>query len=320
MRIFVTARAKLTLSLRVLGGRPDGYHQLEALTVSVASPCDELEFWDRAAPGIGFEAEADSEVEPLSAGEDNLVVQAATRLLELADVGGRGPRGVEARLRKKIPVAAGLGGGSADAAATLLGVRELLSGRDQRVDGRLSDAALGEIAAAIGSDVAFCLVGGVAWMRGRGEEIETLSVPLAEAWPVLVATPAFGLSTAAVYRAWDELGGPTSTRGAPPPAWAAALVDSLENDLEPAAEHLAPGLRPFREALEARVGAPAVLAGSGPSYAVVLGRDREGEIEDLAADVCSALGARAFAGSVELQGVRVERRGEGGPAEGRVGV
>lgn len=308
MRIFATAAAKLTLSLRVLGRRPDGFHELEALVVSVGSPSDDLEIWDRVAPGVGFEVEAEAESEALGAGEDNLVVRAATRLLEVAGVAGPGAGGIEARLRKRIPVAAGLGGGSADAAAALLGVRELLSGRDEAVDGRLSEAALREIAASIGSDVAFCLVGGLAWMRGRGERIEPAGVVLPDVGPVLVATPAFGLSTASVYRAWDELGGPTSARKVSPPSWAGTLVDAFENDLEPAAEHIAPGLRDFREALQERVGAPAILAGSGPSCAALLGPERAPGAAELADEIRSALGARVFVGGVETEGVRVERR------------
>ncbi len=122
-------------------------------------------------------------------------------------------------------------------------------------------AVVEDAAAAVGSDVPFCLHGGPAWMRGRGERIEPLTLP--EAVRVLVVVPPFAIGTAPVYRAWDDLGGPRSDRELPPPAALAGLVDVLANDLEPAAEHVEPQLRPFREALEAAAGAPALLAGSG---------------------------------------------------------
>src|SRR5207253_4225467 len=87
---------------------------------------------------------------------------------------------------------------------------------------------------------------------------------------LVVAVPPFSLATAAVYRAWDELGGPSSTRAVPLPEGLAGhgLPDDLVNDLEPAAEHIEPRLRPFREALEALAGAPALLAGRGSAYVV----------------------------------------------------
>ncbi len=247
------AFAKLTLSLRVLGVRSDGYHELDALTVSVSEPHDELtvarvdggpavalEVSGPAATGIGDEA-------------DNLASRAAYALLARAAHRVDGS-GVRLALRKQIPAGAGLGGGSADAAAVLLAVNRLL-GLDVAVD---ELAALG---AEIGSDVPFCVRGGAAHMRGRGEHIEPTVVPELH---VLVVVPPFALSTPAVYRAWDELGGPRSTRVVPGPAG----IGPLLNDLEPAAEHVEPRLRGFREHLEALVGAPALLAGSGSACAV----------------------------------------------------
>ena len=111
----------------------------------------------------------------------------------------RSGHGVRLVLRKRIPAGAGLGGGSADAAAALLAVRRLL---EMDVD----DAAVREIAADVGSDVPFCFTGGAAWMRGRGEIIEPLD--LARGLAFLVAIPPFRLATPAVYAAWDDLGGP----------------------------------------------------------------------------------------------------------------
>jgi 4-diphosphocytidyl-2-C-methyl-D-erythritol kinase len=122
------------------------------------------------------------------------------------------------------------------------------------------------IAAEVGSDVPFCVQGGAAWMRGRGDIVEPVPVPPGLAF--VVAIPPFRLSTPDVYRAWDELGGPHSERVVPAPRRLASFLPELVNDLEPAAEALEPRMREFRAALEAATGAPALLAGSGSAYVV----------------------------------------------------
>ena len=118
------------------------------------------------------------------------------------------------------------------------------------------------IAAELGADVPFCLrSSGAMQVRGVGEELARVIIP---AFDVVIATPPFGCATAAVYRAWDELGGPEGDTveidGLPP----------LRNDLEPAAHHVEPRLVEFKAAIEHAAGAPALLAGSGSSYAVVM--------------------------------------------------
>lgn len=237
------APAKLTLSLRILGTRPDGFHELEALTVSISAPGDTL--WiSPGPPGVRLEVSG-----PAAAGvpadDENLVARAAHPFLPADE-------GLVIRLEKQIPPGSGLGGGSSDAAAVLRICEEVF---------HVDRVATAEVAAAIGSDVPVCLHGGPAWMRGRGEQLEALTLP--EPVRVLVVVPPFAIATPPVYRAWDELGGPRSERRLPPPAPLAGLVDALVNDLEPAAEKVEPQLRPFREALEAAAGAPALLAGSG---------------------------------------------------------
>jgi 4-diphosphocytidyl-2-C-methyl-D-erythritol kinase len=162
-------------------------------------------------------------------------------------------------LRKHIPAGGGLGGGSADAAAALLAVRRLL-------DVDIDDAGVLALAAEVGSDVPYCVRGGAAWMRGRGDVVEPTAIPAGLAF--VVAIPPFRLSTPDVYRAWDKLGGPRSERVVPAPRRLEAIVPGLVNDLEPAAEALEPRLREFRAALEAATGAPALLAGSGSAYVV----------------------------------------------------
>jgi 4-diphosphocytidyl-2-C-methyl-D-erythritol kinase len=247
----------LTLSLRVLGRRPDGFHDLEALVVSLGQPQDVLEALAVAAPGgVQLELVRSEATDDVPADHRNLAFIAAEKLLVRA---GRSGHGVHLVLRKRIPAGAGLGGGSADAAAALLAVRRLLE-----VD--VGDDELMELAAQVGADASFCLRGGSAWMRGRGESIEPLGLPHGLAF--VVAIPPFRLSTPAVYEAWDRLGGPTAERTVPAPRRIAGVLPELANDLEPAAEFVEPRLREFRTALEAATGSPALLAGSGSAYVV----------------------------------------------------
>jgi len=214
------AAAKLTLSLRVTGVRADGYHLLDAEMVAL-DLADHLTFTD----GDGLElvgAAAD-----VTSGPDNLVFRA------LRAVG----RTAQVRLDKRIPSGAGLGGGSADAACVLrwAGVDDLT------------------IAASIGADVPFCLVGGRARVQGVGEVVEPLSAQslIGRAWTLL--TPHIRVSTPAVYRAWDHLGGPAAAG---------------PNDLEPAALAVAPELARWRDRLGEMTGVTPVLAGSGGTWFV----------------------------------------------------
>jgi 4-diphosphocytidyl-2-C-methyl-D-erythritol kinase len=260
-RVRATAYPKLTLSLRVLGRRADGFHDIDALVVSLGQPHDVVETYAVPAPGgVQVEIVGDDDGEGAAAGvptdHRNLAFIAAEKLLVRA---GRSGHGVRLVLRKQIPAGAGLGGGSADAAAALLAVRELL---DVDVD----DAGVRELAAEIGSDVSFCIAGGAAWMRGRGDVIEPVMLPSGLGF--VVAIPPFRLSTGAVYEKWDELGGPTATRAVAAPRRVSSLLPELANDLEPAAEAVEPRLVEFRTALEAATGRPALLAGSGSAYVV----------------------------------------------------
>jgi 4-diphosphocytidyl-2-C-methyl-D-erythritol kinase len=179
---------------------------------------------------------------------------------------------------------------------------------------------LATLAARLGSDVPFCVRGGMAWMRGRGEIIEPLPVPpgpwAGTPWPgepepvglsLVVAVPPFGLASPAVYRAWDEVGGPSSIRPVPLPEGLAGLglPEELVNDLEPAAEHVEPRLRPFREALEALAGGPALLAGSGSAYVVPVSSPAQAAV--LATQVGVELRAMAFATGLAARGVEAQR-------------
>jgi 4-diphosphocytidyl-2-C-methyl-D-erythritol kinase len=253
------AFAKLTLSLRVKGRRPDGFHELHALTVSVSEPHDELtinvgDFGTSSGVEITVAGPAAVDV---TTGPDNLAARAAHALLEHTGGDAR----VRIALHKEIPAGAGLGGGSADAAAVLIALDHLLA-----LGTPIDELAV--IGASLGSDVPFCVRGGAAHMRGRGERIEPTTVPSVH---VLVVVPPFAISTPAVYRAWDELGGPESTRIVAGPAG----VGPLRNDLEPAAERVAPLLTHFRAQLERATGTPAILAGSGSACAVLYEAESE---------------------------------------------
>jgi 4-diphosphocytidyl-2-C-methyl-D-erythritol kinase len=256
-RVRATAYPKLTLSLRVLGRRADGYHDLEGLVVSLGQPQDVVEAYAVPAPGgVQLELMRDDVIEEIPTDHRNLAFIAAEKLMVRA---GRSGHGVRLVLRKHIPTGAGLGGGSADAAAALLAVHRLL-------DVDIDEAGVLEVAAETGSDVPFCVRGGAAWMRGRGELLEPVKVP--QRIGFLLAIPPFRLSTPDVYARWDELGGPEAQRVVTAPRQLAGLATELANDLEPAAEAVEPRLRTFRQALEAAAGGPALMAGSGSSYVV----------------------------------------------------
>ncbi|MBI3323869.1 MAG: 4-(cytidine 5'-diphospho)-2-C-methyl-D-erythritol kinase [Candidatus Omnitrophica bacterium] len=180
------APAKLNLFLRVVSRRPDGYHELETLFERI-DLCDELVIEPRRQ---GLELRCD---EPsLDRGADNLIMRAAALLQR--EMGSR--RGATIRLRKRIPIAAGLGGGSSDAATALVGLNQLWNLR-------LSRPRLADLAAQLGSDVPFFLLDApVAIGRGRGEQLEPVSTPLT-LWHVLVINPVT-ISTKEGYEQFDK--------------------------------------------------------------------------------------------------------------------
>jgi 4-diphosphocytidyl-2-C-methyl-D-erythritol kinase len=291
-RVRATAFAKLTFSLSVLGARPDdGFHDIEALTVPIGQPHDTLEAVAVPyPPGVSLDVVTGDHGVP--SGHQNLALRGAEALLLHA---GRAGHGVQLSLRKRIPPARGLGGGSADAAAAMLAVHRLL-------EVSASETEMMALATEIGSDVPFFLGGGPAWMRGRGEQIE--AVPLRPGIPMLVALPPFPIATHDVYRAWDELGGPRSSRRVPAPPPIDALTPDLGNDLEPAAEAVEPRLRPFREQLEDAVGRPALLAGSGSTYVVLADGPRG--LPDRAQELGAAIGAPVVAAATVSRAIRIE--------------
>lgn len=236
MRLAAEAFAKVNRSLVVLGKRPDGYHELETVFQAVGLT-DRLVFEESDALTLRVDDPS------VPAGPENLVLRAARVLAEAAGVRAR----AAIELEKRIPAGGGLGGGSSDAAVTLLGLNALWGLG-------LSVERLAELGAAIGSDVPFFLFGGTARGSGRGERIE----PLPDLPPrgVVLVMPPFPVATPDVFRSlgaadWD--GRPGVAGGGVPD----------RNDLEPAAESLFPQLGAVREALVSVGAEQARLSGSG---------------------------------------------------------
>lgn len=181
-----TAPAKINLSLDILGKRPDGYHDLRTVFVSL-DLSDALYFTE--APRAGIILDCSAEGVPL--GMENLVCRAADLLKRFYGI----KKGVHIRLEKHIPVAAGLAGGSSDAAAALRGLVRFWG-----IDAAEQD--LVALAARLGSDVPFCLRGGTALGEGRGERLTQL--PPCPDFHVVLANPGFGVSTAEIFQAFRK--------------------------------------------------------------------------------------------------------------------
>lgn len=193
--ITIAAPAKINLSLRILGKRPDGYHELETLMVPIGL-ADTVEVSHGTGQGITLTCN-DPELET---GEDNLCVKAARAFLVATGL----DHGIAITLMKRIPHGAGLGGGSSDAVAVLKGLNELF-------DHPLVHEELEQIAATLGSDVPFFLGNGPAWCRGRGEIIEPLKTDKASPKRrILLIKPPFPVPTAWAYKRYAELLGTTS--------------------------------------------------------------------------------------------------------------
>jgi 4-diphosphocytidyl-2-C-methyl-D-erythritol kinase len=268
MSLTLRAPAKVNLTLRV--GPPEGeYHPVDSIVQAIpgdvlhAEPAerDSLEITGPHAAGL----EADA---------TNLVLRS---LQALRGVGHDVP-GVRFILEKHIPPAAGLGGGSGDAAAALVAAQMLFD----------LDADLVEIGAAVGSDVPALVRGGTVRMTGRGEIVEPY--PFVGRFGVLVFVPSFGLGTVDVYRRFDALGFPHGHEVFLVPSALEVLIP-LQNDLTPAAESLDPRVTKYLAVLSSAIGRPAMLSGSGSAMfgcfptigeaelAAELARPRLGELD-----------------------------------------
>lgn len=262
----VKAYAKINLTLDVLGKRDDGYHEVRMIL-------QPLELHDLVRLSrIEGECWVVCDDEGVPGGEGNLALRAAKALAEAT--GFRG--GAEILIEKAIPVAAGLAGGSADAAAVLSGLNRLW-------DLGLSIDELTQIGARLGSDVPFCLMNRTSLAEGRGEVLTPL--PPAPRIPVVLARPAWvvdGHKTAEVYRRWSS-----ARVGARPDN--AAMIRALErgdlseiarhlaNALEPAAVDLCPAILPLKYAMAAAGALGVALSGSGPTVFALAGSEESAE-------------------------------------------
>jgi 4-diphosphocytidyl-2-C-methyl-D-erythritol kinase len=252
----IEAPAKINVGLRVLGRRPDGYHDLQTVILPI-SLADTLTVHADAGPerfrtlSLSLEVDGDPTIaRAVPVDETNLVLRAARALADRSDVRGF----AEFHLRKRIPAAAGLGGGSSDAAAALLALNQVwrlgLRGRD----------LLG-VASEVGSDVPALLARRPVRVSGRGERV-ALIAEAEQLAPreLLLVTFDFGVRTADAFGWWDQDGGPHVPAGADP--WA--------NDLEGPVLARHPRVREARDVLSAGGAAAAGMSGSGPSLVGVL--------------------------------------------------
>ena len=248
--ISLPAFAKINLDLRILGTRPDGYHDLRTVFQTLAL-ADQVTVRARRGP---FVITCDDPAVPTD--RTNLVWKAASLMRRLGARRAGPPRDLAIDLQKRIPSQAGLGGGSADAAATLVALNHLW-----KLD--LDSTTLARIGARLGADVPFFLVGGTALGLGRGDDI----YPLDEmpAIHVVVLRPAFGVSTVDAY-GWYDKQVPRHRREPPArpapagwPSWSA----SLRNDLEPPVTKHHPAIGRLRQSLVDAGATFAAMSGSG---------------------------------------------------------
>lgn len=273
--------AKVNLFLKVLGKRPDGYHELATLMQPV-SLFDELEI--SVSDGEGVAVVTDSAEAP--GGEENLASRAARTFIQATAMRRR----VEISLRKVIPVGAGLGGGSSDAATVLMALNEMTGIW-------LPDGALMEMAARLGSDVPFFILKGPALAGGRGEKLKRVRLP--ELHYVLI-NPGFHVSTAWVYSSLGltkEIENNNLLYSYEVPASPEGVAAALANDLEAVTEGQYPGISGLKEKLKGAGALGALMSGSGPTvFGVFRSRDEAQRAHDaLAAEVEGA--AKVFLAS-----------------------
>lgn len=247
--VSLPAFAKINLDLRILGTRPDGYHDLRTIFQSLAL-FDKVTVSHRRGP---LQIVCDQEDIPTD--RRNLVWKAASLLHRVATGKTTVPQGVSIDLRKRIPMEAGLGGGSADAAMTLLALNKLW-----RL--KFDLAMLTRIGARLGADVPYFLVGGTALGLGRGDDIYPLTdLPTVH---VVILRPGFGVATADAYQWFDE----ETRRAREPvprpyaagwPSWAA----TLRNDLETPVVRHHPAIARIRQSLLDAGANFAAMSGSG---------------------------------------------------------
>ena len=266
------AFAKVNYALDVLGLRADGYHEVSTVMQSI-SLADEVEL---RYPSGGFDLSLEPEEVEIGPQERNTTYLAWKALQRLT--GKELP--VKVTLRKKIPAGAGLGGGSANAAAVLVGLNELF-GLGLRLD------ELRGIGAGIGADVPFCISGGTALGEGVGEILTPLPVPPAHL--LVVAKPLRGADTAGIYRAYDETR--TENTHSVEPVASALRAGSLPtlaavvgNDLAPVTRDIIPEVAELEQSLLASGALGASMSGSGPAVYGIFHDEKAAGIGKLTVD------------------------------------
>ncbi|MGH2767570.1 MAG: 4-(cytidine 5'-diphospho)-2-C-methyl-D-erythritol kinase [Actinomycetota bacterium] len=253
-RVRIKARAKVNLWLSVRGRRPDGYHEIESVMQSI-DIADRLEMRRASVTRVDFRWMGSGA--PTEPERPDLVERAICIFARRTGA----PWGAEVSVTKMIPLASGLAGGSADAAAALLGANAL-------ADHPLPAEELAGLAAEVGSDVPFTLRGGIALAGGRGERLRALDCRGRLWWAAAVSD--FPLETTRVYRRHDSFG-QVGDRSVESLVRAVAtgsperIAPLLRNDLEAAACDLEPSLGPLKSAIVEAGALGAVMSGSGPT-------------------------------------------------------
>ena len=271
MTITLPAYAKINLSLEVIGRRDDGYHDISTV-MQMVELHDTLTF----GPAPELTLETDS-AELATESEDNLIIKAA-RTLQAAGAEAGAEAGAHIRLEKRIPLAAGLGGGSSDAAATLRGLNELWGLR-------LSNAYLRELAGNIGADVPFFFGGPTALVEGRGERVTAVPSP-PPCWVVLVYGR-YGIANK-TQQLYTSLHKKDMSDGNTTRQLIAALLDGafpaphlLANTFERAAYNVFEGLEGARRKFHLAGGRAVHLSGSGPTLFTIFPRAQESRARSL---------------------------------------
>lgn len=302
-RVIATAPGKINCYFRVGPPREDGYHEVASLYVAV-SLTEQIEAGARSDGELQLSLEPGSSVvsdpENFPLGEGNLVHQAAQLLREHTGC----TRGANLHITKRVPIAGGMGGGSADAAATLVACNELW-------DTGLDREELGRLGARLGADVPFALMGGAAIGLGIGDKLAPLLTRAKTHWVLIPAS--YGLSTPRVYGMLDRLraGTPVEVPREIDPAVIEALMASdapalakvLANDLTQASLALAPELGTMRDMAEGAGALRAMVSGSGPTLALLV-EDAE-HADEVMAQLGDEVGVATIAASAPAPGARI---------------
>jgi 4-diphosphocytidyl-2-C-methyl-D-erythritol kinase len=272
------APAKINLSFEIKGRRADGFHEIETLMMPI-SLADRLTI-ERAGDEGRIDFSCDDSSLPI--GDDNLVVRAAKLFREQTGV----TSGIAIALEKKIPHGAGLGGGSSDAASTLLGLNELF-------DAALPPEELAKLAAQLGSDVPFFLARSAAICRGRGELVTPIS--LDAAFSLLLLKPGFGVPTPWAYGRWKESRELPGINYSPQEFGGLKFANDLEKPVFEKFVFLARIKTWLRQQREVAV---ALMSGSGSTVFAVL--RESASAEELAARARSELDPKLWTCSCEM--------------------